>query len=99
MQLASERASFCRREVTARLRRYVINAFDFHRRRCLISISWKPIAYRVVQAPTRSEWLDHIWSSALFLMGPRLKSLEAASRNDPSTSADVILYVAPDSLR
>jgi hypothetical protein len=41
-------------------------ALEFQRSKCFISISWKPIAYSVVQAPTRNKWLDNIWSSAWF---------------------------------
>ena len=36
-----------------------MKAFDFQRRRYLISISLNPLEYKVVQAPTRNEWLDH----------------------------------------
>ena len=39
MLLASDRASLCRRDVKARFLRYVMNAFDFHRKRCFTSIS------------------------------------------------------------
>ena len=69
-----------------------MNAFDFHLSKYLISISWNPIAYRVLQAPTLREWLDHIWSSGLLVTGFKLNSLAAAPRIQFSTSADVMLH-------
>ena len=72
-----------------------MNASDFHLSKCLISISWNPIAYRVVHAPTRRECADHIWSSALFLTGSKLKRVAAAVRIAVLTRADVMFLFQP----
>jgi hypothetical protein len=66
---ALKMASFCCRETTWRLRVYINQDSDFQRSICWICWEKKPIAWRMIQAPTWSEWAENFCRTDLSLTG------------------------------